>query len=196
MIGSRLRYGLQRRNEYHIHSPFVYELYTNVLRERRRSNVDYELVMRIGRMLDGRRHIFRNRRRLARFFYRCAAYYELEEVTLFGPVSAMDASAFALGNPHSKVKVVSKGDFVDTLNSLGVVNVERVTVDDPLRYCLDRKGEEALFVFEDIHKNKTYQALWDTICGHPDVVLTIDLYHAGLVFYREGMEKQDFVLRI
>lgn len=196
MIGSRLRYDLQRRNEYHIHSPFVYELYTKVLRERRRSNVDYELVMRIGRMLDGRRHIMRSRRKLARFFYRYAAYYEPEEVTLFGPVTAMDASAFALGSPHTKVRVAAKGEFVDTLNSLGVVNVERVVVEDAIQYCLERKGEETLFVFEDIHKNKSLEKLWDTICEHPDVTLTIDLYHVGLVFYREGMEKQDFVLRI
>ena len=30
---------------------------------------------------------------------------------------------------------------------------------------------------------------------HPDVTLTIDLFHEGWVFYREGMEKQHYVLK-
>ena len=196
MIGRKLKYRLQRKNEYHIHSPIVYELYTKVIRERQHSNVDYDLVVRVGKMLDKKKHIVKTRRRLARFFYRYAAYYEQESVVLFGKVTAMNTAAFALGNPHSKVKVGCMCDFADTLNALGMVNVECFVMEDALRYCLEHRGEDTTFVFEGIHDDKVSEALWDAFCGHPDVTLTIDFYHAGMIIFREGMEKQNFVLRI
>lgn len=193
MIGRRLSYQLMRKNEYRIHSPFVYELYTKVIRERQRSNVDYELVVRVGKMVDKKKHILKSRRRLARLFYRYAAYYEQESVVLFGKVTAMNAAAFALGNPHSRVKVGKMCDFADTLNSLGIVNVECFAMQDELRYCLDHRDDDASFVFEGIHDNKSAEALWNAFCEHPEVTLTIDFYHAGLILFREGMEKQHFV---
>lgn len=196
MIGRRLLYRLKRRNEYHIHSPFVYELYTKVIRDRQRSNVDYDLIVRVGKMLDKKKYILKTRRRLSRVFYRYAAYYEQDEVTLFGAVSALNITAFALGNPHSKVKVGRQCDFADALNTLGVVNVECFAMGDALQYCLEHKSEDTVFVFEGIHDNKTYEALWNAFCECPEVSLTIDFYHAGMIFFREGMEKQHFVLRI
>lgn len=194
MLSSGLRYYFRRKNEYHLHSPFMYELYTKVFRERQRNNVDYDLVMRVGKMVDRKKRLPRSRRKLARFFYRYAVYFEPEEVTLFGSVTAMDAAAFALGNPHARVKVSCQCGFVETLNSLGIINVECVPEDDMLRCILDHQSEDHVFVMEGIHKDKTSEALWDAICAHPDVILTIDLYHAGMILYREGMEKQVFFL--
>lgn len=194
MLGSRLRYYFRRKNEYQLHSPFMFELYTKVFKERQRVNVDYDLVMRVGKMLDGKKRLSRSRRKLARFFYRYANYYEPEEVTLFGTVTAMDAAAFALGNPHARVQVGSSSGFVDTLNSMEMINVERVAADDVLGYILDHQREEVAFVIEGIHKSKELEALWELICDHPKVILTIDFHYAGMVLFREGMEKQGFFL--
>ena len=194
MLGSGIRYYFQRKNEYQLHSPFMYELYTKVFRERQRVNVDYDLVMRVGKMLDGRKRLSRSRRKLARFFYRYAVYYEPEEVTLFGVVTAMDTAAFALGNPHARVRVGCPCGFVDTLNSLGIINVECLPIEDVFKYILEQQREDHVIVMEGIHKDKALELLWEEVCAHPDVVLAIDLYHAGMVLFREGMEKQSFSL--
>ena len=114
MLKSYLKYLFHRKNEFHIHSPFVYELYTKVIR----------------------------------------------------------------------------GGDEEALKSLGIERSELV-----------REGEtptivdKVMYVMEDIHRDEKKEAWWNTICAHPDVTLTIDLYKKGLFFYREGMEKQDFVLR-
>ena len=114
MLSSYLRYVVKRKNEYHIHSPFVYALYTKVIR--------------------GGRH--------------------------------------------------------EALKELGIERVE------PLREgVLIQKDEAVMYELMEIHKDKQKEAFWNTICGHPDVTLTIDLYDKGLAFYREGMEKQNFILR-
>ncbi len=114
MWTSYLRYLLKRKNEYRIHSPFVFALYTRVL----------------------------------------------------------------------------KGGRVEELPSLGIERVVAVTAlpEDP--------DPKAMYEVEGIHKNKNNERLWDTICACPDVTLTIDQYHKGLFFYREGMEKQEFVLKM
>ena len=114
MLLSYLRYVARRKNEYGIHSPFVYKLYTQVIKS-----------------------------------------HQLEK-----------------------------------LRELGIEN-EVTLVDEQV----PEKDDKVMYVVEGIHENKKKEAFWDTICSHPDVTLTIDLYDKGFVFYREGMEKQNFVLR-
>lgn len=114
MLKSYLKYLFQRKNEFHIHSPFVYELYTKVIR----------------------------------------------------------------------------GGDEEALKTLGIEHTERVEGEE-----IPEIVDKVMYVMEDIHGDKKKEAFWNTICAHPDVTLTIDLYKEGLFFYREGMEKQDFVLR-
>ena len=114
MLSSYLKYLLRRKNEYHVHSPFVYALYTKAIRGRQ----------------------------------------------------------------------------PEALKDLGIEDTVVVTGSE-----IPEGGDKVMFVVEGIHENKQKEAFWDTICAHPDVNLTIDLYHRGLFFYREGMEKQNFILR-
>lgn len=114
MLGSYLRYLLKRKGAFHIHSPFVYQLYTQVI----------------------------------------------------------------------------KGGDEGMLKTLGIERVEVVTEGRPFK-----KEGSVMYEVEDIHGSKKKETYWNTICACPDVTLTIDLYHKGLFFFREGMEKQDFILR-
>jgi hypothetical protein len=36
---------------------------------------------------------------------------------------------------------------------------------------------------------------WEEIKANEDVTVTFDLYRFGMVFFHEGIEKQDFVLK-
>ena len=114
MLKSYLKYLFRRKNEFHIHSPFVYALYTKVIR----------------------------------------------------------------------------GGDEGALETLGIERTEQVGVGE-----IPEMVDKVMYVMEDIHGDKKKEAFWDTICADPDVTLTIDLYEKGLFFHREGMEKQDFVLR-
>ena len=114
MLASYLRYMAKRKNAFHIHSPFVYALYTQVIRGK---------------------------------------------------------------NPEA-------------LKKLGIERTEKVT-DGQMPKVVDK----VMYEVPDIHGNKKKESFWNTICERSDVTLTIDLYRKGLFFYREGMEKQDFVLK-
>lgn len=111
---SRFQYLLKRKNVFHLHSPFVYALYTKVIH----------------------------------------------------------------------------GQEPEALQELGIERTVKVRGGEK-----PEKDLAAMYVVEGIHKNEQKEAFWNTICRDPDVTLTIDLYDKGLYFYREGMEKQDFVLK-
>jgi predicted O-methyltransferase YrrM len=60
--------------------------------------------------------------------------------------------------------------------------------------CLQHIHPGTVFVFDDIHWSSGMEAAWRTICRHPDVKVTIDLYHMGIVFFREELSKENFTL--
>ena len=119
MISSFFRYLFTAKNEYHIHSPFVYEFYTK-------------------------------------------------------GVKGGEDEAFA---------------------RLGLTTREEVPVEVLLERYLTVRREDVYYFVPNIHRSEAEEAAWNAICRHPAVVLTMDFYRYGYVFYREGMEKQEFVLR-
>lgn len=66
-----------------------------------------------------------------------------------------------------------------------------------LRYfekCAQFSNENSIFVFDDIHWSSGMEDAWESIKSDSRVSVTIDLFWFGLVFFRKGIEKQDFVL--
>ena len=221
MLSSYLKYLWQRRSEYGIHSPFVYEFMRKVLNDSG-SNRDYDTIYRIARLLDKRKHIRYNLRKQSRLLYRMVRYFEPDSVVSFGKVSALNTAAMALGHLQTRVYLEESDDFLETLNSMGVVNVSLIQPEefdsehfkrlntgfvffsrdsfeedtwDYLVDCLNYKTADSVFVFEGIHHNKAMQDAWEEIKANEDVSITFDLYCVGMVFFREGIEKQDFVLK-
>lgn len=67
-----------------------------------------------------------------------------------------------------------------------------------LRYfesCVPLANENSVFMFDDIHWSYGMHKAWKAIKRDKRVSLTIDLYWIGLVFFKKGVEKQDFVVR-
>lgn len=220
-MGSYLKYLMQRKSKYSIHSPFVYDFMVKVLYDKG-SNRDYDLMLRVSHLVDGKRFATRSRRKQARFLYRLVGYLEPETVLSFGKVSALNTSALALGNLQTKVYLEQTTEFLETLSSMGVVNVNLIHPDADeeeqleryntgfVLYGLEDFGEDnwnnledgmaqadddTVLVFEGIHHSRLTEAAWEAIKEGEGVTLTMDLYTMGLVFFREGIEKQDFVLK-
>ena len=218
---SYLKYLLQRKSEYGIHSPFVYDFMCKVLNDSG-SNRDYDTIYRVARLLDKRKYIHYNLLKQSRLLYRMVRYFEPDSVVSFGRLTALNTTALALGHLQTKIYLEQSDDFLETLNSMGIVNVNLIQPaefdsehfrrlntgfvffsrasfeDDTWDYlvdCLNYKTADSVFVFEGIHHNKAMEDAWEEIKGNEDVSVTLDLYCIGMVFFREGIEKQDFVLK-
>lgn len=61
--------------------------------------------------------------------------------------------------------------------------------------CLKLSNENTVFLFDDIYWSKGMTSAWEEIKNHPSVTFTIDLYWMGMVFFKKGISKQNFVIR-
>ena len=61
--------------------------------------------------------------------------------------------------------------------------------------CLPYRTEGSVFILDDIHWSAEMEQAWHTIRQHPEVMLTVDLFYVGLVFFRKNQPKQHFHLR-
>ncbi|MDB5008471.1 MAG: SAM-dependent methyltransferase [Mucilaginibacter sp.] len=99
------------------------------------------------------------------------------------------------------------GDFNDTLP--GIINklptLDFVFVDGnhqknaTLKYfewCLPKVHDNTLLIFDDIYWSQGMKEAWNQIKAHPKVTVTIDLFWIGLVFFKPGQAKEDFLIKI
>jgi len=99
------------------------------------------------------------------------------------------------------------GNFDDTLP--GVINeleqLDFVFVDGnhqkeaTLKYfewCLPKVHENTLLIFDDIYWSEGMKQAWAEIKAHPKVTVTVDLFWIGLVFFKPGRAKEDFLIKI
>lgn len=63
-------------------------------------------------------------------------------------------------------------------------------------HCLTKISDESVFIFDDIHWSPEMDEAWEEICTHPQVTLSLDLFQFGIVFFKKGIQKQHFVLRM
>ncbi|MBS1502223.1 MAG: class I SAM-dependent methyltransferase, partial [Bacteroidetes bacterium] len=98
------------------------------------------------------------------------------------------------------------GNFDDTLP--GIINaldkLDFVYIDGnhtkeaTLRYfewCLPKAHENTLLIFDDIYWSEGMKEAWEQIKAHPQVTVTIDLFWIGLVYFRKGQAKEDFLIK-
>ncbi|MDP9077009.1 MAG: class I SAM-dependent methyltransferase [Bacteroidota bacterium] len=99
------------------------------------------------------------------------------------------------------------GNFDDTLP--GVINsldqLDFVFVDgnhqkdatlNYFEWCLPKVHEDTLLIFDDIYWSTGMKEAWAQIKAHPQVTVTIDLFWIGLVFFKPGQAKEDFLVKI
>lgn len=61
---------------------------------------------------------------------------------------------------------------------------------------LQKKHNDTILIFDDIHWSREMEQAWDEIKQHPSVRCTIDVFFLGFVFFRaEFKEKQRFSIR-
>ena len=61
--------------------------------------------------------------------------------------------------------------------------------------CLLKADENSVFIFDDIHWSPGMELAWKKIKSNKRVSISIDLYWAGMIFFKTGIAKQDFVIR-
>jgi predicted O-methyltransferase YrrM len=112
--------------------------------------------------------------------------------------------SFAKANANDIQLVV--GNFDDTLPDViaGLDKLDFVFVDGNHRkdatlkyfeWCLPKVHDGTLLIFDDIYWSKGMKEAWAQLKTHPEVTVTVDLFWIGLVYFRKGQVREDFVIR-
>lgn len=131
-----------------------------------------------------------------------AQVYTLEGAPPLSDISRQHFRRLELNNIQ-----ITVGNFDDTLSTVlaKAGKVSFVFVDgnhrqEPtLRYfneLLSHVQTDSVFVFDDVHWSREMELAWKTICSHPAVTCSIDLFFIGIVFFTPDFkEKQHFSIR-
>jgi predicted O-methyltransferase YrrM len=87
---------------------------------------------------------------------------------------------------------------IKNLDKLDLVVFHNNDQTDALKYfewCLTKVHETSLLIFDDIYRSQGMKAAWQQIKEHPKVTVTIDLFWMGLVYFKKGQAKEDFLIR-
>ena len=66
---------------------------------------------------------------------------------------------------------------------------------DYFEEALKYKTEKSIFIFDDIHWSTGMTHAWDKIKGHPETVVTLDLFFIGIVFFDSKLTPQEFNIK-
>ncbi|MBN2616225.1 MAG: class I SAM-dependent methyltransferase [Bacteroidales bacterium] len=127
-------------------------------------------------------------------------------ITMEGCASLADVASNTLSKLQVKNTDIRIGDFEVTLPKVleNLDTLDMVFFDGNHRFeptveyfnqCVEKANENSYFVFDDIHWSPGMEKAWKTIKKDPRVIVSIDLFWMGIVFFRKGMPKQDFVIR-
>jgi hypothetical protein len=53
-----------------------------------------------------------------------------------------------------------------------------------------------MLIFDDIYWSEGMKQAWAQIKAHPQVTVTVDLFWIGLVFFKAGQAKEDFLIKV
>jgi predicted O-methyltransferase YrrM len=63
------------------------------------------------------------------------------------------------------------------------------------KYIAEFSGEDSVIVIDDIYSSPEMGEAWDLIRQNERVSITVDIFRMGLVFFRKGITRTDYVIR-
>ena len=250
-----ISYLLKSFTKYDIHSPFLFDLITQVFDDRRKypeyikveqlkkellqnkskiSVIDLGAGSRVDKSNERSiRQIAKNAsksKKIGRLLFRLAKYAHPNNILELGTSLGLSTLYFAYGSPSSniitiegcpniskiaadnfqkagmdKIQLVT-GNFDDKLpgilgkiDSLDLAFIDGNHQEEPtIQYfeqCLLKSNPNSILIFDDIHWSDGMEKAWENIINHPDVTLSVDIFHMGIVFLRKELTKQHFVIR-
>lgn len=89
--------------------------------------------------------------------------------------------------------------YLDGIDTVGMVffdgNHRKESTLNYFEQCLAKISSRSVFVFDDIRWSGEMLEAWNNIIIHPTVTLSVDLFHMGIVFFRDELSKEKVVIK-
>lgn len=74
-------------------------------------------------------------------------------------------------------------------------NYQKAAVLKYFELCLPKAHDRTLLILSDIYRSDGMKEAWAIIKTHPRVTVTFDLFWMGLVYFKKGQAKENFLIR-
>ena len=182
-----------------MHSPFAFNLITNVIYEGAPYYKYVSLVLAEERQTAkaGKDWMYETRR-AKRLLFRLVNYSQPRMIIDAGTLSASalylqagkTSAAYVPVTSPANLKIKgTKADFLYLHNYRDPAFCEEM-----FRKCAEHANARSLFVIEGIHASQTMRGLWKAVQEDSRVSVTFDLYDMGLVFFDPSKCKQNYIV--
>lgn len=211
MFLSYLKFLYHSKNQYSVHSPFVYQFLINGLYKKLDKTAHKSL--KLGNLIS----------RKDKILFKIIHYFQPKTILEIGKNKASIVMQIA----SKTAKITTVEGFKNTENStqdnydsfqLKNFNLQNKTLNDFLNnlpentffdaiyiaypatldyfnHLINNIHNDSFIVLNIIYDNYDTQKAWNEIKNHEKVTASIDLFYFGLIFFRKEQEKQHFILR-
>ena len=130
----------------------------------------------------------------------CRILFNLKREKLFviGDDSGAITNTIRTCGEHLNLKLWFFSPLAPIPGNVDLVYVEptdRDTIVESIEKLHQNLGENTIIVIGNIHTSVEGEACWERLKNDPNITVTIDTYHLGMIFFRAGQAKEDFYIR-
>lgn len=215
--GTRLVYKIRHHRGHGIHSPFVFDLITKVIEEKA-FYYAYNDIKHYLELFPEADYVNDKRFRL---LFKLVNYFSAKKIvelgsatgisTLYLTASSSDISCMSVELNNEKRqfalnlyrnwerKIVQVTDLFPESNSKQdcvFINLRNYSVDPDLliSYVLNIVHEKSFVIIDGIRTNRKYQMLWKELLKKEEIIVSLDLYHVGILFFNKKYFKKNYKL--
>lgn len=191
---------LRHRCGYGVHSPFAFNLITQVIYENTPYNKYKDLAAEQKKLARERdKHWKSESKKMKRLLFRLVNYIQPDTIVDAGTLAA---SSLYLKAGKEGADYTSASDlselFLESGVPVGFLYLHDYRhpefVEDVFHICAARTTAKSLFVIEGIGYTPQMKALWKRMQQDEKVGITFDLYDLGILFFDKTKLKQDYIV--
>jgi hypothetical protein len=182
------------KNRHGLHSPFVYNLVDEFIYDFRAKNVYPEIEKLRKGLSQNKSQSIVSSPKTDQLLYRLVAGLKPDNLIMLGPVNDITKHYIQRAAPNTKLYT----DIVSRPEELDLIFISTDGNEQVLKRfedCLPKVHENTMMIINGIYLDKSRKQAWATIIANSKVTVTVDLFWMGLVFFRKGQAKEDFLIK-
>jgi hypothetical protein len=179
------------KNRHGLHSPFVYRLVDEVIYDFSNKKVyaDIEKTLGSDKKLNS----------TDKLLYRIAADNKPQAIWILGNCQVADLNILQQACPNTLFKKIDNSTDWKDANPPGVVflDVQRnpQSAMDYFNKLLPKVRPDMVFIVKNIPENMLTKTSWGIMTSHQKVTASVNLFWLGLMYFRPGQVKEDFLIK-
>lgn len=131
-------------------------------------------------------------------FLRVLQYFKPEKSIILGIEAIAANETIRTCGEHLNLKIWFLSHMAQISGIIDMIYLSAKEEENPMPLfdkLMPNIGSKTVCIVTDIHSSAGTEEMWNTIKQDPRVTVTIDTYHLGLVFFRQGQAKEHFMIR-